>query len=204
MLESQSSGRLCRSTPVGSVPPSGRTAHVLVAASQFTNATDLNNMALNIRGTYHPDGDTTITVQNASLQPSAAGLLLTISGTLFNDVQWPLPNVDATFDYTTLLHLHPSTNIGNPSEVMTVSADQGDLHLHGNGWTDDAEIWWNGNVEPQFRSNVALQATQAVNNAVAAKPQTQWFRSLGYTVSVRSLSTSASGLTVWPSLCKVD
>ena len=87
---------------------------------------------------------------------------------------------------------------------MTVSADVGVLHLHGNGWTDDAEIWWNGNAEPQFRTNVAAQATDAVNNSVSAQADVGWFRSLGYVVSVRNVTTTTSGVTVFPSLCKVD
>ena len=87
---------------------------------------------------------------------------------------------------------------------MTVSVDTGVLHLHGNGWTDDAELWWKGNAEPQFRTNVAAQATDVVNNSVSAQADVSWFRSLGYVVSVRNVTTTATGVNVFPSLCKVD
>ncbi len=204
MFESGSSGRFCRSMPMAAIPPTGRTVRVLVAPPTVKTPTDLQTMANGVTGTFHPDSDTSITIQHATLTPQAGGLQLVVSGTLWSDVQWPLPNVDATFDYTVMLHLHPGTSITDPNQVMTVSADVGDLNLQGNGWTDDAEIWWNGNAEPQFRTNVAAQATDAVNNSVSAQADVGWFRSLGYVVSVRNVTTSTSGVTVFPSLCKVD
>jgi hypothetical protein len=204
MFESGSSGRFCRSMPMAAIPPTGRTVRVLVAPTTVKTPADLQAMANGVTGTFHPDGDTSITIQHATLTPQAAGLQLVITGTLFSDVQWPLPNVDATFDYTVMLHLHPGTSITDVNQVMTVSADVGVLRLQGNGWTDDAELWWNGNAEPQFRTNVAAQATTAVNNSVSAQSDVSWFRSLGYVVSVRNVTTTASGVTVFPSLCKVD
>ena len=107
---------------MAAIPPTGRTVRVLVGPPSVKTPTDLQNMASGVTGTFHPDSDTSITIQHATLNAQAGGLQLVITGTLFSDVQWPLPNVDATFDYTVMLHLHPGLSITDPNQVMTVSA----------------------------------------------------------------------------------
>ncbi len=117
-------------------------------------------------------------------------------------MQFPAPNADATFAYAVVLHLSPSTSL-DPAQVLSVRADPGILQLTGDGWTDNVLIALAGDVEPDFRKAVVEKATASVNASVAADPQVGWFRSLGYTVSVRNVTTTPTGVAVDPSLCKV-
>ena len=41
--------------------------------------TDLQTMANGVTGTFHPDSDTSITIQHATLTPQAGGLQLVIT-----------------------------------------------------------------------------------------------------------------------------
>ena len=205
LFEIGSAGRLCRSTPRGDVSPSGGSVHVLVTSPMTSSPADLNAMAAGFTGRVQPDPDedTQVTITDATLDPQAGGLLLTLHGTIWRDIQFPLPNFDGTFTYTVLLHMAPSTSIDDLHSVMNVWADTGTLDVSGDGITDDIELWFGDNMEPKFRTAVVDKTTSAVNDRVANDPQVTWFASLGYSVSVRSVDISTSGLTVQPSLCKV-
>jgi len=205
LFELGSSGRLCRSAPRGDVSPSGGSVHVLVAPTMSTGPDALATIADGFVGRVSPDPDedTQVTITSASLDPQSGGLLLTLHGTIWRDIQFPLPNFDGTFTYTVMLHMAPSVSIDDLHQVMTVWADTGNLDVSGDGITDDIELWFGNNMEPTFRSAVVDKTTAAVNDRVANDPQVSWFTSLGYSVSVRSVDISPSGLAIEPSLCKV-
>jgi hypothetical protein len=200
------SGRLCRSMPYGSVPPSGRSVHVLVAPSVVKTPDQLTAMVAGFAGRVQPDpqgAEVTIT-EAPTIVPIQGGLIVTVKGRIWKDIQFPIPNFDASFTYVVTLHIDPSTNIGDPLEVMTVRADVGVLQIFPDSWDDDILNAFSGNVEPDFRSAVVGKAKTAVNDAVSAQEDVQWFRSLGYTVSARKVNITPNGVEVQPSLCKVD
>jgi hypothetical protein len=85
------------------------------------------------------------------------------------------------------------------NQVMT-TADTG-VRTSGNSWTDDAELWWNGNAEPQFGPTSPPRPRRSTQRL--AKPTSvgsgHWLRRLRPNVT-----TTATGVNVFPSLCKVD
>ncbi|MGZ4705682.1 MAG: hypothetical protein ACXWCM_12505 [Acidimicrobiales bacterium] len=205
LFEQGSPGPLCRSFPADAVAPTGRTARVLVAPLMTVTPDDLAAMGAGFAGRVQPDpADAQVTITSASIDARDGGLFLTLHGTIWKDVQFPLPNFDGTFTYTVMLHLIPSVSIVDPHEVMLAWADQGNLSVDGNGITDDVELWFIDDLEPQFRTAVVDKATSAVNDRVANDPQVSWFASLGYTVSVRTVAVTPNGVDVQPSLCKVS
>lgn len=198
-------GPLCRSQLMPTVAPSGRTIRVLVGDKISLSPTNLQDLANGLVGRVSPDpDDAQVTINDATLVAHADGLHLTIHGHLTKSEAWGAIHVDAGFTYTDVLHIQTSRVEQDPAIVMTVHADQGELKLDGDGWSDDVLIDMSSNEEPAFRAAVQDQATAKVNATVAQNPDAQWFGSLGYTVSVRSVTTSDSGVTVMPSLCKVE
>jgi hypothetical protein len=204
LVESQSSGRLCRSNPVGAVPGSGRSVHVLVAPPVVKSQTDLNNIAQGFTGVSN-EGGAQLTISQASLSATNTGLQLDVAGSLYADLPWPFSSINTGFTYSVLLHVQPSRSIDDVHQVMTVSADVGNLHIDPKNVTTSIITDLAGDIEPDFRSAVTDKVQTAINDNVAAQPQSIWFRSLGYAVSVRTVVTSAtSGFVVFPSVCKVD
>lgn len=195
-------GEMCRSQPYSAVPSSGRSVHVLVGATITKSPADLQAMANGFAGQTVSAAGATVSIHDAQLVPEDGQLQLTLSGHVHKEVT--IGSVDASFTYVVPLTISPSFNVGDPSEVMVVHANQGNLSLHGDGTTDDIKIALGDDPEPDFRSAVQDQATKAVNDSVSSQPDVQWFLTLGYTVSVRQVTVTASGLTVLPALCTVS
>lgn len=204
MNELGTDGPVCRSQPVSAVPPTGRNVHVLLAPAITKSPADVSAMVAGFTGRVTPDPDgAEVTINTVSLVPQQNGLLLTVSGRVYKDVTGPF-NYYGNFTYVVMLRLNASRRIDDPYEVMTVSADQGVLQLRGDSTKDDLLNAFGDDVEPDFRAAVKDKATTAVNDDIASLPQVTWFRSLGYTISVRRVTTTPSGITVQPALCKVD
>jgi hypothetical protein len=202
MFESGSSGRFCRSMPMAAIPPTGRTVRVLVAGPTVEPAAAIALLGTGLQGVSDVSG-ATLTISQADLSAQDDGLHLALAGNIHVSIDYA-PDFDTDFTYDVVLHVSPSTRIDDPSEVLAVRADPGLLHLDPNGILSSIIVRVAGDVEPQFRSAVAERATSAINDLVNGLDTVRWFTSLGYTVSARSVTTTHDGVTVFPSLCKVD
>jgi hypothetical protein len=199
---SEPSGLLCRSTPYSAVPASGRSVHVLVGSTITKSPADLQAMADGFAGQTVSAAGATVTIHDATLVPQDGQLQLTLTGHVHKEVS--VGSVDASFTYVVPFTISPSWNVADPSQVMVVYANQGNLDLNGDGITDSIKLDLGDNPEPDFRSAVQDQATAAVNSSVSSQADVQWFLTLGYTVSVRQVTVTPDGLTVLPALCKVS
>lgn len=204
LVEQTLGGRLCRGFPFGAISGTGKTTHVLTAPTSLTTPTALNAMAQSLVGPSDAIDDADVTITRASLVPRNDGLFLDIGVHVYADLQDPLGTIDADFGYQVLLHVSAGTSLDLFNEVMTVHADKGVLVQDGHNTTTGILLWFAGDLEPTFRDIVAEQARDAINNAVSAQADVQWFRALGYVVSARRVTTTTAGLEVLPSLCKVD
>ena len=203
-------GQLCRSGPDGNIPATGRSIHVLIAAPVQQAPVDLQKMAP-AGQVFSADG-ATVYVTAAQLvaedDQNAGKLTLSLTGRIHKEVDYDgigAGTVDASFSYSVPLTLSPSLSVGDPSNIINVSADPGTLTITGDGLTDRIKIALGGDLEPTFRSALQDAAASAVNTSISSRPDVLWFLTLGYTVSVRQVtSTADGGLLVVPSLCKVD
>lgn len=204
VLESGSSGRACRLPLRSSMPPSNQTLRILATPTNEKAASELSTLAGKFKGRVEGNpGGAEVTITSTQLDSRDDGLFLTLKGRIWKDIQFPAPNVDASFTYKVLLHPVPSTSPTSMASVVFVAADKGDLDLDGDGWTDDVEIWLGGDVEPDFRSAVSAKATSAFNDAIAADPSVSWFTSLGYTLTARRVATSTTGFTLDGAFCRL-
>jgi hypothetical protein len=204
MNEQGSSGPLCRSQPFAAIPPTGRNVDVLVAPAVTATPAQLNQIAAGLVGPISPaPQDTSVTITSATIEPLTNGLQVTVHGHLSYDAQFPIPNVDASFAYTTRLGITMSRSIENPNEMLIVNADEGILQLTGDGVTDDIELALAGNLEPTFRNVTRSAAYSGVTAMVDGQPSVALARSLGYTVSARQVSITVDGVQVLPSACKL-
>jgi len=204
VLESGSSGRACRLPLQSLMPPSNQTLRILAAPTTSKSAAQLSALAAGFKGRVEGNpGGAEVTITSTQLDSRADGLFLTLKGRIWKDIQFPLPNVDASFTYKVLLHPRVANSTRVMSSVATVTADKGDLDLDGDGWTDDVEIWAGGDAEPDFRAAVSTKATSAFNDAIAADPSVSWFTSLGYTLSARRVTTSTAGFALDGAFCRL-
>jgi hypothetical protein len=186
------------------MPPSNLTLRILAAPTTGKTASQLSALAAGFKGPVAGNpGGAEVTITSTQLDSRADGLFLTLKGRIWKDIQFPLPNVDASFTYKVLLHPRLANSTRVMSSVVNVVADKGDLDLDGDGWTDDVEIWAGDDAEPDFRSAVAAKATSAFNDAIAADPNVSWFTSLGYTLSARRVTTSTNGFSLDGAFCRL-
>ena len=65
-------------------------------------------------------------------------------------------------------------------------------------------MWLADDVEPAFRGKVVEEIATKINSEINSQADVMWFKTLGYSVSMRSVTTSDADLVFRPSLCKVD
>ena len=202
MLEPGVPGRLCRLPKQSSMPPSNRTLRILAAPPSGKSASELSMLAAGFQGEVDID-DAQVTISSTQLDSRSDGLFLTVQGHVWQDNQFPIPNVDADFTYKVLLHPGPSTSQLSMGSVVSVVADQGDLSLTGGNILDKFLLLFASDKEPKFRSTVAAKATDAFNEAIAADPNVSWFTSLGYTLTARRVTTSTAGIAIDGAFCRL-
>jgi hypothetical protein len=203
LQELGSNGRMCRGNPLGAIPPTGRTARVLVAPPVTKTKDDLALMAAGSVGTTSPAEDVELTISSANLVPHAGGLRFEVAGRIYANPWWA-PAVDASFTYSTALFLNPSTNVTDLNEVVTVWASPGELDFPDTNLAADILLWLADDVEPAFRGKVVEEIATKINSQINTQADVMWFKTLGYSVSMRSVTTSDDDLVFHPSLCKVD
>ena len=202
VLEPGIPGRLCRLATQSSMPPSNRTLRILAAPSTGKTASQLSLLAAGFKGEFDID-DAEVTISSTQLDSRSDGLFLTVKGHVWQDNQFPIPNVDADFTYKVLLHPLPSTSQLSMASVVSVFADKGDLDLTGGNILDKFLLQFASDKEPKFRSTVASKATAAFNDAIAADPNVSWFTTLGYSFTARRVTTSTAGIAIDGAFCRL-
>jgi hypothetical protein len=203
MNELGTDGPSCRSGRRSSVPTVTTATHALLGPTITKTPEEIAAMAAAFSGRVQPDpagAEVTIT-QPPTLVPQQGGLQLTVRGRIYKDVDGPF-NYYGDFAYAVVLHISPSRSV-DTNEVMVVSADEGILQLLGDSWKDDALEALGSNFEPDFRAAVRSRVQASVNADIAARPEVQWFAEMGYTASVRRVTTTPNGISVQPALCRV-
>jgi len=200
LREAGAPGSLCRTRPTAPLPPNGQPLHLLVPAPSITNAADLSSMVSGFRGpqTGLPTG-VTLDITATTLTPRTNGLELWIQGTLgVNEMR-------LTLGYRLLLNLDP-VNGTDVSKVLSVRAPgPGTVDLTWIGTPpangDNIRLFIAAVLEGQLRSRVVSAATPLVNDQVLGRHDVRWWTEQGFTLSVRRVAYSATGLTISPSLC---
>lgn len=188
-------GELCRSTPIPSVPLVLASTHVLVAESETVAPAELTELANGFVGDAStPEAE--IRLDEVTIEPVDGALALVLKGWMFAD--GPLWfNAEGDFRYTADIHLLPSEK-SEVERLVIAHAENDALVIFG----EDADI--EAEVLPKFRKAVVEKVEAAVNAQAAARPEVQWFATLGFTMSFRDIAIDAGGIHVLPSLCKVD
>jgi hypothetical protein len=205
-------GPLCRTAPMASLPGTGGVIRILVAPPQVTGPSDLNKMVSGITGELaketNADGTVqTVTATSATLAPQADGLLLTLAGNL--DIDFAKPDaVDwrIGFTFRQLLTLKGSQSFDVGESLLVQLAGEGSVDLT---WVSgepatggDGILAFVGTVlVPRMRTGVLDMAGPLINPKVAQLHAARWWTEQGFTLSVRRVTYSSSGLTVYPSLC---
>jgi hypothetical protein len=199
-------GPICRSGPKAAIPSTGRTIRALLAAPATQPADKIVEMAAGFLGPIENEaGDVTVT-QVPTVELTDGHFALTVRGRMDGIA---VPNYpfdwDGTFVYTANVGVYPSRNISNMDEVLLASVSESNLELSGDAGNDEyIEDDMEDAAEPVFHKAVTAKITAAMNQAVSERPEVQWFRSLGYTVSARRAFVTPEGVTVHPTLCRMD
>jgi hypothetical protein len=201
VTEAGAPGVLCRTVPRGVLPPSGTPLHILVAPMVTTSAAELETIAAGFTGPVTsglPDG-VTMTIDTAHLTPQADQLALQLLGQLTVGV------FHYTFDYHLQLRLVPSTGTDLASVVFFQAIGPGTVDLtsvgepNGDGFIPAIKE----QLLPKLRVAVPVQATSAVNGRIFTDHDVQWWGDQGFHVSMRRVTISPSGMTLYPSLCRL-
>lgn len=199
-------GPICRSGPMGTIPSTGRSIHVLLAEPAVRPAAEIEAMAGGFVGPIENDaGDVTVT-EPPAVELTNGHFALTVRGRMDGiDVPNYLPDWDGTFVYTANIYVYPSRNISNVNEVLLAGESDSHLELSGDAGNDEQiDDRVEAGAEPVFDKAITDMITERMNQAVSDRPEVQWFRSLGYTVSARRSIVSPDGITVHPTLCRMD
>jgi hypothetical protein len=201
VTEGGSPGVLCRTVPRGALPLSGVPLHILVAPPVTMAAAELQGMVAGFVGPVTsglPDG-VTMTIASAGLTPQADGLMLRLQGTL------AVGAFNYSFDYHLLLTLVPSTgtDLAYVLYIQPVGPGTVDLTSVGEPNGDGLIEAIKAQLLPKLRSAVPVRGTPAVNDKVHLDDDVQWWRDEGFNISMRRVTYSATGMTLYPSLCRL-
>jgi len=201
VTEAGAPGVLCRTVPRGVLPPSGNPLHILVAPPVTTSAAELETIAAGFTGPVTsglPDG-VTMTIDTAHLTPQTGQLALQLLGRL------TVGAFNFTFDYQLPLRLVASTGTDLASVVFFQGIGPGTVDVTSVGEPNgDALIQAiKDQLLPKLRVAVPVQATSAVNGRIHSNHDVQWFRDQDFHISMRRVTISSSGMTVYPSFCRL-
>jgi hypothetical protein len=203
LAESGSPGSLCRTKPVSPLPASGGGLHLLVPKPVQKSATDLRAMVQSFKGvqTGTPAG-TKVNVTATNLVPLSTGVELRLRGRI--DVGTAL---HFNFYYRILLDLNPNNSVTQTGQAMTVAAPNrvGSISLSfiGTPPPNGAAILAQARpqVRDQMRAAVMSKATPAVNASINGIHDVKFWTDQGFTLSIRRVGYSTTGLAVYPSFC---
>ena len=193
-------GSLCRTSPVAPLPPSWTPLHVLVPAGITKTPADLDGLVSSLVGPQSglPAG-VSLAITSAHLTPQADGIMLALQGTI------DAGDLHMALGYHILLNLDPVTG-PDLSQVLSVrAADAGTVDV---SWVGTPPA--NGDyllaiakavLSGELHSRVLAQADPLVNSNVTSLHDVRWWTDQGFSLSVRRVTYSSSGLTVYPSLC---
>lgn len=190
---------LCRSHTSPQPPTVSKNIHILAAPAEMTSAATITEMANKFVGvvTPTPDGADFVRIDSISLVPEEGQLRLEVRGYMEANIpNWP-DDIDDNFVYRATLRPYPSGDVG-PNSVFKIATLSFSVDV--SDWGSDVESV----VGPKLRKAVDDKLAGAMDAQVAATESVMWFASLGYTVSVRKVTTSPAGIEVEPSLCKVE
>jgi hypothetical protein len=194
-------GLLCRTREVSPLPTSGTPLRILVAPAIVESPAALQAMVANFKGAVPTPAGTSAGILAASLTPQSNGLSLSLLGVL------KVGTYNFIFAYKVLLTLTPVTS-GNLGAYLTVQTPSpGTLTL---AWFGPAPAGGDfikalvaAAAEPQLRAAVPPQATPIVNNAVNAMHDVKWWTEQGFSLSVRKVAYSTTGLSVSAAVCRL-
>jgi hypothetical protein len=200
--ENGSPGVLCRTPPRSALPPSGRPLHILAPRSKLTSAANLQAMVASIQGPVEGlEEGLAVDITSVTLTPQADGLSVRTQGKLTVDT------LKFTFDHTMVFTLAPAIGTNLNYVLVAQAANSGTAVV---GWDQTPIPGGDGLLElvrqqlpPRLRSQILLKATTLVNNHIHGLQEVAWWNEQGFTVSMRKVSYSAEGLTVYPSFCRL-
>lgn len=190
---------ICRSHTRAQPPTASSNIHILAAEAEMTPAATITDMASKFVGvvTPTPEGAEFVRIDSISLVPEAGQLRLELRGYMEANVpNWP-DDINDNFVYRAVMRPYPSGDVG-PSSVFKIATLEFSVDV--SDWGSDVESV----VGPKLRNAVQDKLAGAMDAQVAASESVKWFASLGYTVSLRKVTTSPTGIEVEPSLCKVE
>jgi hypothetical protein len=201
--EDGSSGSLCRTRPVSTLPQNDVPLHIIVAPEITKTAADLNAMVSSFSG-WQPspanEPNVKVYIINTTLTPQASSLSLEIKGFLIVDT------MTFYFDYTLPLTLTPD-NSRNVDHVVNVQqAGTPNLYMVWWGTPGDPNVFdtVKASFEPQLRSTVLAQAGPLTNSSVLSGHDVRWWTDQGFTLSLRQVSYSTNGIEVHAALCRLN
>ncbi|MGZ4705683.1 MAG: hypothetical protein ACXWCM_12510 [Acidimicrobiales bacterium] len=198
--EDGSPGSLCRTSPVAPLPPSWTSLHVLVPRPTTESPAQLDALVAPLVGpqTGLPLG-ISLNITTAHLTPQDDGIMLAIAGTI------DAGDNHMNFGYHLLLNLDPVTgpDLGQVLSVRAADAGTVDLSWIGTPPANGDFLLAIGRalLGPQLKDQVLAQAGPVVNSNVTSLHDVKWWTDQGFTLSMRRVTYSSSGLTVSPSLC---
>jgi hypothetical protein len=200
VTEGGSPGVLCRTVPRGALPASGVPLHILVAPPVTLGAAELEAMAAGFTGEVDDlPANVTMDIVTAHLTPQADGIALNLLGTL------SVGAFNYTFDYDLLLRLVPitGTDLSKVLSIQAVGPGTVDLTSVGLPNGDGLIELIKAELLPKMRSAVPVQGTPAVNAKVHGDHDVQWWRDQDFHLSMRRVTYSTTGTTLYPSLCRL-
>jgi hypothetical protein len=110
-----------------------------------------------------------------------------------------------TFDYHLQLRLVPATGTDLASVVFFQAIGPGTVEVTSVGEPNGDSIipQIKEALLPKLRTAVPVQATSAVNGRIHSDHDVQWFRDEDFHVSMRRVTISSTGMTLYPSLCRL-
>jgi hypothetical protein len=161
------------------VPPSGRHITVLLGQPMLTMGPDISAAARGFVGeiTPPPDGAQKVRIDAIDLTPD---------------------NINDDVTYVAKLHPAASGTVDPGTAVRFTTEPDHVFRL--DNWGSDAE----DPIGLELRAAVENRFADAVNDQIAARADVQSFAAQGYTVSLRRVTTSKSGIEVLPSVCKIE
>jgi hypothetical protein len=207
VTEGGSPGALCRTVPRSALPPSGAPLHILVPSPLTLDAAELADMADGFVGPVAAadlPANVSMAITAATLTPQSDNLALNLQGTLRVDLGgFGLYNY--TFDYDLPLRLNPSTGTKLASVLSVQAVGAGTVELTSVGLPNGDGIipLIQAELLPKLRTAVPVKGTPAVNDKVHSNHDVQWWADQDFHISMRRVTYATSGVSLYPSLCRL-
>jgi hypothetical protein len=182
------------------LPPSGNPLHILVTSPVTTTAAELETIAAGFAGPKDTGLDgVTMTIDTAHLTPQDNQLALQLLGRL------TVGAFNYSFDYHLQLRAVASTGTDLASVVFFQAIGPGTVEVTSVGEPNGDGIipQIKEALLPKLRTAVPVEATSSINGRIHSNHDIQWFSDEGFHVSMRRVTISPAGMTLYPSLCRL-